>query len=1064
MTMGKINLLDCTLRDGGYINNWRFGEEAIPDMIEKLEQTKVDVLEIGFLKNEPYQKDRTVFNSMEQVKALIPEKKPGIQYAVMCEVVNPLPLDMLAPADAESADIIRVIVWKTEHDKDGNEVDALEKGFAYCRGIIERGYKLCVQPARVSQYSDTEFVSMVKRFSELDPMAIYVVDSWGTENAEKLLHYMHLADDNMPAHIAIGYHGHNNMMQALGVSQAMIQENFNRDIMIDASVYGIGRGAGNLDLELIIDFLNAHYGKSYIVAPALKLDEKYIKPIFCGEPWGYSEAYALSAKYNCNPAFARYFSLSLNLPSGEIEEIFASLQPDEKVVYSELTALELFRRYRRAKWEKKLAVIVPTANRSESIHYLLEKNSKPYSNFGIDLIIYDSSSDDKTELITKKYMRYKGSTTKYFRYDGIFDGVSLDQKIIAGYQQFIEKYEYIWFCRDGCLINIWGMNADLYQVLSRQQDVVIVYDYAQNEFCLPHIETYDDCCEVLQKHCCHMTILGSNIVSSDFIKKVIEYEPIDEIKNYGMWQPLAFFQYWATHTLCVISYVGRIFDPNIHGSQKSFWNKNGTALRLWGKRWYEMITSLPGCYDVVKNEVIQPGMADFTPFAPWQLVIMRATGSLTFRTFKQNQQYLESTANVELWRFKLCCLLPRTFCRYLTNHPDSIIKKSCKKAFFVCRGLYRKWFKKETVPSASIDNYDLGKTEIRKSAVNELIRFKRGKLAIIIPTADRADVIANHLKACAKLYSDYDADIIVFDSSNDTRTKDIVECWQQRNNINIRYEKYINHDLISLDEKVIAAYEQFADDYEYLWVLRDKSGILMNNCACSLMKHMGKNVDAIVVYNSIDERREVCREIYTDCRRLFLDEFNLMTTLGQTIVRGSFIKKIIREVPLSEKNYGMWQPIAFFEYIAHHDFKIAACSGSFFKYDNTALAGSFWHKQIMWQWILRFYEMLKALPSVYNNLFYQVLLEWNDRYPILCAATLLKARSMGGVTPEEVEEYKEIIPLISPFPVKYYEKISKMSPRKARKLFSAFGKNLKSRKSFSDVDYTMLGEFEATGN
>ena len=67
--MGKINLLDCTLRDGGYINNWRFGEEAIPDMIEKLEQTKVDVLEIGFLKNEPYQKDRTVFNSMEQVKA-----------------------------------------------------------------------------------------------------------------------------------------------------------------------------------------------------------------------------------------------------------------------------------------------------------------------------------------------------------------------------------------------------------------------------------------------------------------------------------------------------------------------------------------------------------------------------------------------------------------------------------------------------------------------------------------------------------------------------------------------------------------------------------------------------------------------------------------------------------------------------------------------------------------------------------------------------------------------------------------------------------------------------------
>ena len=66
--MHKINLLDCTLRDGGYINDWRFGQKAIEDMTEKLASTNVDVLEVGFLKNEPYQEDRTVFNSMEQVK------------------------------------------------------------------------------------------------------------------------------------------------------------------------------------------------------------------------------------------------------------------------------------------------------------------------------------------------------------------------------------------------------------------------------------------------------------------------------------------------------------------------------------------------------------------------------------------------------------------------------------------------------------------------------------------------------------------------------------------------------------------------------------------------------------------------------------------------------------------------------------------------------------------------------------------------------------------------------------------------------------------------------------
>lgn len=73
--MNKINLLDCTLRDGGYVNDWRFGQEAIQDMTEKLANTNVDILEIGFLKDEPYQPDRTVFNSMDQVKKLIAPKK-----------------------------------------------------------------------------------------------------------------------------------------------------------------------------------------------------------------------------------------------------------------------------------------------------------------------------------------------------------------------------------------------------------------------------------------------------------------------------------------------------------------------------------------------------------------------------------------------------------------------------------------------------------------------------------------------------------------------------------------------------------------------------------------------------------------------------------------------------------------------------------------------------------------------------------------------------------------------------------------------------------------------------
>lgn len=73
---------------------------------------------------------------MEQVKKLIGKKEKNVAYAVMCEVVNPLPLDMLEPADQDSADIIRVIVWKTKHNDNGEIVDALQEGFEYCRGIV----------------------------------------------------------------------------------------------------------------------------------------------------------------------------------------------------------------------------------------------------------------------------------------------------------------------------------------------------------------------------------------------------------------------------------------------------------------------------------------------------------------------------------------------------------------------------------------------------------------------------------------------------------------------------------------------------------------------------------------------------------------------------------------------------------------------------------------------------------------------------------------------------------------------------------------------------------------
>lgn len=346
--MGEIKLLDCTLRDGGYVNDWRFGEEAIAEIKRLLEEARVDILELGFLRNESYQNSRTVFNRMNQVNALIGGKKPGIQYAVMAEVSNPFPLEMLEPVDADGTDIIRVIVWKTKHNGKGEEVDALQEGYDYCKGIVEKGYKLCVQPARVDQYLEEEFAAMVRQFSKLEPMALYVVDSWGTQTSQQLMHYMELADSLLPSGTALGYHGHNNKLQAFSVAEKMLSTAFQRDLILDASVYGIGRGAGNLNTELIAQYMNDRLGRTYDIQALAEIYDHHLKEIYSHTPWGYSFGFFMTACYNCNPNYAVYYERDLGLPVAQMGEILASITPLDRVLYTRDKA----EHYRKAYQEK----------------------------------------------------------------------------------------------------------------------------------------------------------------------------------------------------------------------------------------------------------------------------------------------------------------------------------------------------------------------------------------------------------------------------------------------------------------------------------------------------------------------------------------------------------------------------------------------------------------------------------------------------------------------------------------------------------------------------------------
>ncbi len=337
--MKKINLLDCTLRDGGYINNWYFGKKCIKEIALQSSNAGIEFVELGFLRDVIYNENYAIFSSIEQISKLIGDKPTNVSFAVMSEAVNALPTSKIRKRTDNTVDVIRVIVWKR----------LLDEGFKYCSEIVDKGYDLCVQPNRTDQYSMEEFQKTIERFNSLNPIGFYVVDSFGVMNKDNVLEYAKIADKTLKPNIALGYHGHNNMLQASIAAEAFLGMGFDRNIMIDGSIFGIGRGAGNLNLELFIKFLNENHGKSYDVNKILLIYDKYIKNIYEKTPWGYSMPFYLTALYRCNPQYAEYYSTELGMSSMEISTLLPLLDEIESVIFSKDTAIKYYENRKREK-------------------------------------------------------------------------------------------------------------------------------------------------------------------------------------------------------------------------------------------------------------------------------------------------------------------------------------------------------------------------------------------------------------------------------------------------------------------------------------------------------------------------------------------------------------------------------------------------------------------------------------------------------------------------------------------------------------------------------------------
>lgn len=292
--MNNIQVLECTLRDGGYINDWMFGDSEAQDIVKQLSTTGVDYVEVGFIKLCDYVQNKIQFSEMSQITKLF---RPSNQkLSLIVEVGYGYPVSSFPEHSEDTVDLVRVIMWKR----------MLDKGYDYCKALIDKGYEVGVQATRTEQYNDDEFADFIKKFSKLKPKAIYIVDTFGLFDEKELIHYAEIADKYLGDGICIGYHAHNNMQQAFSNVKAFVEHPWKHDIIVDGSVMGMGKVPGNLCLELLLKYLNEYQNGSYNYEPCFKIYEQYLDKIFKENPWGYSMPYLLSARNRCNPSYVQY--------------------------------------------------------------------------------------------------------------------------------------------------------------------------------------------------------------------------------------------------------------------------------------------------------------------------------------------------------------------------------------------------------------------------------------------------------------------------------------------------------------------------------------------------------------------------------------------------------------------------------------------------------------------------------------------------------------------------------------------------------------------------------------
>jgi 4-hydroxy 2-oxovalerate aldolase len=287
----EIKVLDCTIRDGGLINNYQFSEKFVKAVYAAICDSGVDIIELGkkLVESDEYPRSKFGpwnFSDDELLKGIVDSYKGRTQpkIAVMFDIGR-IDMEGLKAKKDSPVDMIRTAAYVKQIDK---ALDVVKR----CK---DKGYETSLNIMAVSAVIESELIEAlegVAKTPEVD--SLYLVDSYGAFYSEQITYYIDLYKKYVPVE-KMGFHGHNNIQLAYANTQQCIIEGMN---LLDTTINGMGRGAGNCNTELLLGFLK---NPKYDVRPIYKVIQEEFVPLRKEMEWGFNDIYGISGLLNQHP-------------------------------------------------------------------------------------------------------------------------------------------------------------------------------------------------------------------------------------------------------------------------------------------------------------------------------------------------------------------------------------------------------------------------------------------------------------------------------------------------------------------------------------------------------------------------------------------------------------------------------------------------------------------------------------------------------------------------------------------------------------------------------------------